>query len=270
MAQKSRQIRGGTHAALLALSVETTSVNLSLESMRTYLQSSVPAPERRPATAVFSFQGFRGQYKKTLPEAVRTMLPPLCSFPAPGLGLSIAVEACLMARKHLRSRSTKIQDDGRLLNHERAFMRIDSIKTSWDISWRWCFVAIPACALNLYWWLQGWKMQAYVGKKYVKPPLFLRCSLANSFYSIFICCICLLCSNLKTPISEVRQHDFLATFTPGYFCSIVSLRLGRFFPSKSSRYRCFAPVQILLAYLELGLVRLESPSWAKRMEVARL
>lgn len=30
------------------------------------------------------------------------MLPPLCSLPTAGLGLSIAVEACLMARKQLK------------------------------------------------------------------------------------------------------------------------------------------------------------------------
>ena len=97
------------HAALLALSGEPYQYTESRGVEVTYasdLQSTVPAPERIPATmtATIQYIGVLGESRgeKNRLDAVSMMLPPLTGFPRASSVCFIAADACLTARKQLR------------------------------------------------------------------------------------------------------------------------------------------------------------------------
>lgn len=116
----------------------------------------------------------------------------------------------------------------------------------------------------------GGNDSTYICEEHVKTPLFLRRLFANTFDGNLVGCVSLLHSDLRKTSMVGREGEtiLMATFTSGYFCSIVALRLGRFVPSKSMRYRCFAPVWSQTAARAMRTGPL--PSCAKRMAVARL
>lgn len=71
------------------------------------LQSTVPAPERRPATETQSYMSLYEEGNWYKPDAVRMMLPPLSSLPREGLVLIIHGWAYLIAKKHLQGHMSK-------------------------------------------------------------------------------------------------------------------------------------------------------------------
>ena len=151
----------GTHAALLALSVKWVSSLVGRENRIAYSPRVRLLIELRQLNGNSSSKGKSSLGKRReLPEATNTMLPPPYGFPRSGFAFIMANEACLTARKALRTRSTGnpclILPRG---TYERALIRTLRMNSSEVISCRGVADATPAwskvhqprvhCALNL-------------------------------------------------------------------------------------------------------------------------
>lgn len=180
-----------------------------------------------------------------LPEAVKMMLPPLNPFPTAGLVFNIANDACLTARKHLSTmdwaRYSAIVTT-RYIPYERALTLIVSINNSFEVSWRGSFEEKPACTTDQV-VDEKWKVKTTLAKNTSRRPSSLRaCSQTLLMVSSSAASAC--CTVAYKYWTQVTEGiTVVNTWTSGYLFSMVSLRLGRLVPSKSMRYRCFAPVR---------------------------
>ena len=94
----------GTHAALLALSVKWVSSLVSGENQIAYSARARLLIELRQLNGTLSSKGKHSLGKRReSPEATNTMLPPPYGFPRSGFAFIIANEACLTARKALKT-----------------------------------------------------------------------------------------------------------------------------------------------------------------------
>lgn len=136
----------GTHAALLALSVKWVSSLVVRENQIAYSpQARLPIELRQLNGKLLSKGKSSLGKRRESPEATNTMLPPLCGFPRSGFAFIMANEACLTARKALRTRSTG--NSCVVLPHEtyeRALIRTLRMNSSEVMSCRGVADATPA------------------------------------------------------------------------------------------------------------------------------